>query len=216
MEIKYLGHSCFRLKGKKTIIITDPYQDKIGLSLPRVSADIVTVSHQHEDHNNFQAVGGTVRRGKPFVIDGPGEYEIGHVFVNGIASWHDKEKGKERGKNTIYLITLENMRIVHLGDLGGMLSEKKLETINGVDILFVPVGGKYTINAKEAVKLVDKIQPNIVIPMHYAAKGLAFNLDPVDLFLKEMEIEVKPQAKLIASRESLPEEREVVLLSKKG
>jgi len=215
MEIQSLGHSSFRIKGKKVIIVTDPYRDEIGLKMPKVSADIVTVSHQHHDHNNVAAVGRTARR-EPFIISGPGEYEILGVAIFGLASFHDAEKGAKRGKNTIYIFSLDGLRLVHLGDLGHKLDEGQLEEVNGTDILFVPVGGVYTIGPRLAAEVVGQIQPKIVIPMHYQVPGLSFQLAPVDDFLKEMGVEVKPVEKLVISPDKLPEEREVVVLRRKG
>lgn len=211
MEIRYLGHASFRIKGKKAILVTDPYDPYLGFKMAKVSADIILVSHDHKDHNNVAAVGKTVRK-EPFVISGPGEYEILGISVFGIASFHDNSGGKERGKNTIYIINLDGMRLVHLGDLGHKLDDQQLEEVNGADILFVPVGGVYTVGPKEAVEVVGQIQPKIVIPMHYKVPGLTLDLVPVDEFLKEMGVEVKPVPRLVISKDKLPEEREVVVL----
>lgn len=214
MEIRYLGHASFRIKGKKAILVTDPYDSYIGFKMPKVSADIITVSHDHQDHNNVAAVGKTVRR-EPFVISGPGEYEILGVSVFGIASFHDDSGGKERGKNTIYVINIDGMRLVHLGDLGHKLDDQQLEEVNGADILFIPVGSVYTIGSKMAVEVIGQIQPKIIIPMHYKVPGLTLDLVPVDEFLKEMGVEVKPVPRLVISKDKLPEEREVVVLKRK-
>lgn len=214
MEIQYLGHACFRIKGKKAILVTDPFADSIGLKMPLTSADIVTLSHNHDDHNNSKAVGKTTRR-EPFVVDTPGEYEVSGVFIFGIGTKHDASNGKKRGLNTVYVINMDGMRLVHLGDLGHKLSEKQLEEINGVDILFIPVGGTYTLGPKEAAAVVSQIEPRIVMPMHYQVPGLNLKLKPVDEFLKEMGSEAKPASSLTTSREKLPEEREVVVLKRK-
>jgi L-ascorbate metabolism protein UlaG (beta-lactamase superfamily) len=214
MEINYLGHSCFRIKGKKVIVVTDPFSDEIGLKMPRVSADIVTVSHDHQDHNNVAAIGKTTRR-DPFVVSKPGEYEISDVFVFGAGLYHDTAEGKKRGKNTAYVISLDGLRLAHLGDLGHKLSDDHLEEINGVDILFIPVGDTFTIGPKEAVAVVGQIEPKIVIPMHYSTPGLKYDLLGVEKFLKEIGSESKPTPKLMISKESLPEEREVVILKRK-
>lgn len=214
MEVKYLGHSGFRIKGKKTILVTDPYDPYIGFEMPKVSADIVTISHDHKDHNNVAAVGKTTRR-EPFIISGPGEYEILGVSVFGVSSFHDTKRGAERGKNTIYVINIDGMRLVHLGDLGHKLDDKQIEEVNGADILFIPVGGTYTIDTRMAVEVIGQIQPKIIIPMHYKVPGLVFDLAPVDEFLKEMGVEVKPAPKLTISKDKLPEERAVVVLKKK-
>lgn len=213
-----MGHSCFRIKGKKAILLTDPYDSYIGFKMPKVSADIITVSHDHQDHNNIAVVTGTTKRKEPFVIRGPGEYEISGVFFFGVPSFHDAENGAERGQNTIYVINMDGMRLVHLGDLGNILSDEQLEEVNGADILFIPVGGTYTINPKVAVEVIGQIQPKIIIPMHYKTA----ELDPkfgikisVDDFLKQIGVEAKSIRKLTISRDKLPEEREVMVLKKK-
>lgn len=211
MEIKFLGHACFRLKGKKAIVVTDPYDEQTGLKMRRVSADIVTVSHDHHDHNNVEAVSKTSRR-EPFIINAPGEYEVAGVFVMGLSTFHDQKKGAERGKNVVYVITLDQIRLVHLGDLGHLLTDKQLEEINGADVLFVPVGGIYTLGPKKAAQVVAQIEPKIIIPMHYQVKGLKIKqLKGVEAFLKEMEVEARPVAKLNLTKDQLPEEKKVVV-----
>lgn len=208
-----MGHSCFRIKGKKTILVTDPYDDYVGFKMPKTSADIVTVSHDHQDHNYITAITKTSKR-EPFVISGPGEYEIMGVSVVGIASFHDNKEGNKRGKNTIYIINFNDLRLIHLGDLGHKLTDEQSEEVNGADILFIPVGGTYTVGPKAAAQIIIQIQPKVVIPMHYKVPGLVFNLSPVDDFLIEMGVEIKPISKLVISKDKLPEEREVVVLKK--
>jgi len=219
MEITYLGHSCFRIKGKKNIIVTDPFEDNVGFKMPRVSADIITLSHHHQDHNNISAVKGTTKRKEPFIIDGPGEYEISEVSIFGVASFHDKSSGAKRGENTIYLITIDGLRLVHLGDLGHKLTEAELEEINGVDILFIPVGGTYTIDDNEAIEVIGQIEPRIIIPMHYKTPDMKPNFGieiTVDDFLKAIGEEAnKAKNKLVISKDKLPEEREIVVLKRK-
>lgn len=214
MEIQFLGHSCFRIKGKQAIVVTDPFlPSATGLKLPKVSADIVTVSHQHEDHNNTTGILPTARHQKPFVIDAPGEYEVGGVSVLGIPSWHDFKNGSQRGENTIYIIGLDDFRLVHLGDLGQALTEAQVEQLNGIDVLFVPVGGTYTLDPKQAADLVNQVEPALVIPMHYQLPGLTLKLAPVKDFLTQIGVkEAKKLDKLVFSKESLPEEKEVVVL----
>jgi len=217
MEIQYLGHACFRIKGRKIILLTDPFDESVGFKMPKVSADIVTVSHNHQDHNNIKAVIKTTRR-EPFLISSPGEYEVDGISVLGIQLFHDSESGKKRGENTIYVINLDGIRLIHLGDLGHKLTDKQLEKINGVDILFVPVGGNFTIGPKQAAAIVSQINPKIVIPMHYLTNeyrsdfGLKFKVED---FLNEMEIEAKPIDSLSLTREKLPDEREVIVLKRK-
>lgn len=219
MEVTYLGHSCFRIKGKKNIIVTDPYEDYVGFEMPRVSADIVTVSHHHQDHNNISAVKGTTKRKEPFIVDGPGEYEISGISIFGIASFHDSSRGTKRGENTIYLITIDNLRLAHLGDLGHKLTEAELEELNGVDILFIPIGGTYTIDDNEAIEVIGQIEPQIIIPMHFKTPDMKpdFGIEiTVDDFLKAIGEETnKAKDKLVISKDKLPEEREIVVLKRK-
>src|SRR3989344_3237556 len=188
MEITYLGHSCFKLKGKTASAVTDPY-------LTKCDADVVTVSHGHDDHNQISKEGGT-----PFVIDGSGEYEVKGVSVIGVASWHDDQAGAKRGPNIIYVIEIDGLRVCHLGDLGHKLSDAQLEEIGSVDIVLVPVGGEYTLDAKQASDVVKQLDPWITIPMHYQQPGLDSarfgKLTGVEMFLKEMGKEVTPIPKL--------------------
>lgn len=217
MEITYIGHSSFKLKGKSAVVATDPYDEKmVGLKFPKIEADIVTVSHQHEDHNNIQVIEGT-----PVVITGPGEYEIKGVKIVGVATFHDDMKGDKRGKNTVYHIKIDGISIVHCGDLGHKLDDKKLEMLDGVDILMVPVGGFYTLSASEASELASQLDPKIIIPMHYNHTKLNQNtfgqLSAVDVFLKEMGKEgIQPVEKLVVTKEKLPAELTVVVLELKN
>lgn len=216
MEISFLGHSCFRIRGKEAVLVTDPFDPYIGFKLPKISADIITISHDHKDHNNKEAVSGTAKRKKPFVISGPGEYEVAGVSIFGVVTFHDASRGSKRGTNTVYVITLDGMRVAHLGDLGHRLTESQLEEVNGADILMIPVGGIYTIDAKEAIEVIGQVEPKIIIPMHYHLPGLTIKLAPVSQFLKEIGAEgVEPIPRLTISKDRLPEEREVVILKKK-
>lgn len=214
MHIIWHGQSCFQLmigssKGEQVSILIDPFDASIGLKVPSLSADLLLISHDHADHNNKKAVKNT-----PFLIEGPGEYEIKEVFVQGISSFHDDQEGKERGLNTIYSIEAEELRICHLGDLGQKeLTDEQLEKIGDVDILMVPVGGTYTIEAKEAAKIISQVEPRIVIPMHYHLPGLKVKIDSVDKFLKEMgRKQEESQEKLVIKKKDLPEEMKVVVL----
>jgi L-ascorbate metabolism protein UlaG (beta-lactamase superfamily) len=215
MEIQYFGQSCFRLKGKQGVLVTDPFDPQyVGLKLPKLAADVVTISHDHSDHNYLSGVQQGVNRPHPFVISGPGEYEVSGIFINGIGSFHDETEGSQRGKNTIYLIKQDNLRLVHLGDLGHKLTEEQLEKINSPEVLFLPVGGIYTIDGETAAQVVAQIEPKVVIPMHYRLPGLIIELDELEKFLKTMGVEdLKPQPKLTLNYQTLPEEREVVVLS---
>lgn len=167
MEISYLGHACFRLKGKQGVVVTDPYDKSVGFSLGSTTADVVTVSHTHPDHNNVAAVKSGVNRDNPFIISMPGEYEVHGISVFGFGSFHDASGGKERGGNTVYAIHLDGVNVVHLGDLGHVPDDTFIESLGSVDVLLCPVGGFYTIDAKTAVEIIQEIEPSYVIPMHY-------------------------------------------------
>lgn len=211
MEIDWFGHSCFRLRTREVTVVSDPYEKAIGLSFPRPRADLVTISHNHEGHDYAEGV-----RGDPKVISGPGEYEIRGVFVTGVQTFHDKRSGRDRGKNTAYVMTIDGVNICHLGDLGHVPSQTQAESFGNVDILLVPVGGVTTINASDAAEVVALFEPQIVIPMHYRVPDLAYKLDSVDKFVKEMGIK-KPDTveSLKATKDSLPKETQVVLLEMK-
>lgn len=212
MDITWLGHACFRIRGKNVTIVTDPYDEKIGYKLGKVAADIVTVSHDHYDHNNVAAVGGN-----PRVVHGPGEYEIAGVFITGIQTWHDAESGARRGRNTAYLIDLDDLVVCHLGDLGHVLTPQQAEAMSKVDILLVPVGGNYTINSAQAAEVISLVEPKIVIPMHFRTEGLALEIDPVERFARAMGLKELPTSpKLTVSKTTLPEETQVVVLDHKA
>lgn len=214
MEIYPLGHSSFRIKGKAATVVTDPYDSAmVGLKFPKVeAADIVTVSHGHEDHNAVSAI-----PGQPFIIGGPGEYEIKGVTIIGTPTFHDDKDGAERGDNTTYTLMVDDVRICHLGDLGHKLTDAQLDRIGDVDILLIPVGGVYTIGAKTAAEVVAQIEPLIVVPMHYKRadnpKVAVGKIGPLSDFLKEMGAEgVVPQSKLSMTKDKLPETTTVVVL----
>jgi len=215
MEVTWLGHSCFRLRGKDVTVITDPFGPQLGYVLGRVSAQIVTVSHDHAGHNNAAAVGGN-----PRVLRGPGEYEIGDVLITAVASYHDGERGQRLGRNTIFLFHIDDLLVCHLGDLGHVLTNEQQEEISDVDVLLIPVGGSQTINAVQACEVVSQVEPRIVIPMHYATsatQGKVEGLDPVEKFCREMGAEVvEPQPKLAVTRGNLPSEPQVVTLNYRG
>lgn len=208
MEIHPLGHSSFRLRGKQASVVTDPYGAKgITTKFPKnIEADIVTISHDHEDHNAANLVGGS-----PFVIRGPGEYEIKGIAVIGVASFHDSEEGVARGRNTMYRIEIDNIKFAHLGDIGHVLTSAQLDALDGVDVLFVPIGGVYTVDAEKAAQIISDIEPKIVIPMHDSRSNP--ELGTLETFLKKMNKEaVVPVPKLSVSRDKLPAVMEVVVL----
>lgn len=211
MTISWYGHSCFKItnQGGHLTIITDPFDKSIGLTPPRASADIVTVSHDHSDHNNIKAISG-----QPFIINGPGEYEVKGVRTIGVSSFHDKKQGEERGLNTIYVIELDKIKICHLGDFGQeRLENGQLEIIGQADILMIPIGGTYTIDASEAVKIAEQIEPHLIIPMHYKLPNLKINLAGLPEFLKEMGLEKKSAVDKITlkKKDLVGKEMEVVV-----
>lgn len=214
MHIFWYGQSCFKIQTDATIIFTDPYHKECGLTPPRTKAQIVTVSHSHEDHNNISVVADE----NTLVITTPGEYESRGVEIKGIFSFHDKDEGKKLGSNIIFVFEAEGIRIAHLGDLGHLLSDKQLEEINGIDILLLPVGENYTLPVEEAVKLVSQIEPKIVIPMHYKVKGLKYKLSGVDKFCREIGVKkYEVWDKFLAKKKNLPsEETQIVVLKNLG
>ena len=208
MEITWLGHSCFRMRGREGIVVTDPFSKEAGYDWSRPRADIVTISHPHDNHNQPQRVAGD-----PKVISGPGEYEISNIFVTGIGSYHDNKKGSDRAANTIYLIEFEDLKVCHLGDLGHVPSEAQAEALSGLDVLLVPVGGVTTINAAQAAEVVSLLEPRIVIPMHYKTKAFAGKLEGVEKFFKEMGLkDVEEQDSLKLNKSASQEETHVVVL----
>ncbi len=212
MDVTWLGHACFRLRGRGAAVVTDPYPPAIGLKLSRMDADLVTVSHDHEDHSYTQVV-----RDGAYEVRGPGEYEVAGVSVIGLPTFHDAEKGATRGRNTVYLIAIDDVRVCHLGDLGHRLDDTEAEAVASPDVLLVPVGGRATLNGELAAEVVRQLEPRYVVPMHYAIPGLKIQLDPVDRFLKEMGVTAaEAQSKLSVQRSSVSEyETRVVVLEPK-
>jgi len=208
MDITWLGHSCFRIKGSHATVITDPYSPDLGYSLGKPTARIVTVSHQHPGHGYVQGIGG-----QPKLVQGPGEYEISGVLISGIATFHDGERGKKRGKNTVYHMEIDEISVCHLGDLGHVLTGEQVEEIDDVDVLLLPVGGVSTIDAPMAAEIVRQLEPKAVIPMHYKTPALSWELEPVERFLKEIGAkEVNSQPKLSLTKSNLPTSTQVILL----
>jgi L-ascorbate metabolism protein UlaG (beta-lactamase superfamily) len=210
LDVTWLGHGCFRLRGRGAAVVTDPFPPAIGLKLPRLDADLVTVSHEHENHNYTQIVR------EAYEIRGPGEYEVAGVSVIGVPSYHDAEKGAKHGRNTIYLIEIDDVRICHLGDLGNALDDAEAEAISAPDVLLVPVGGRTVINAAQAAQVVRQLEPRFVVPMHYQIPGLKLELDMLDRFLKEMAVTAaEPQPKLSVQASSGEYETRVIVLEPK-
>ena len=207
MDITWLGHSCFRIKGKEVSLVTDPYDATLKYPWPKPSANIVTISHPHPGHNNPAGI-----EGGPILVYRPGEYEIKNVFIIGFPTFHDAAQGANRGRNTAYLMEMEDLRLCHLGDLGHTPSSKQIEELSGLDILFAPVGGVSTIDAKTAAEIVRLLNPKIVIPMHYQTKVTNW-LEPLDKFTAGMGLrEVVPQPKLTVTKSNVPPETRVIIL----
>jgi len=197
VKIQWLGHACFKITtGAGITILTDPFDRTVGYPVPQVAADIVTVSHQHFDHNAVNLL-----TGDPQIVQSAGQHTLGNIIIQGIPSYHDPHRGAERGENLIFVIEADNLRIGHLGDLGHLLEEEQVSSIGHLDVLLVPVGGYYTIDAAEAVRVVDQIKPRFVIPMHYKTSYIEFPISPPDLFLnyypdweKRLEFEISSPA----------------------
>jgi L-ascorbate metabolism protein UlaG (beta-lactamase superfamily) len=207
-DIQYLGHSCFRLRGRDRVVIADPYDRSVGYDIGKPTASIVTISHQHDDHNCVAAVR-PQREDEIFLIEGPGEYEVGGVMIEGVRTYHDTKKGEELGNNTAYVIRLDDVVFCHLGDLGHELSAGQIDAIGNVDVLFIPVGGGETIDANKAAAVISQIEPRIVIPMHYAdgdqSSLFGSELAPLEKFLQQMGAkEVVAEEKVTVTTANLP------------
>jgi len=213
MIITWLGHSSFKIQTQNSVILTDPYNPSIGLRMPKVSADLVLISHEHDDHNNLEALSGT-----PFIVNSPGEYEVRGVFVHAVLAFHDDKDGSERGAITIFRIEADDMKLGFLSDLGQKkLNEEQFENMNGLDILFIPVGGNYTIDGKTAAELITELEPRIVIPMHYKVPGLSakFAITGVEPFMKQIGVASNgKEDKLKIFKKDLPQEDTRVVILK--
>lgn len=211
MEIIWFGHSCFKLneKGLATVI-TDPYDAQTTGHTPlNSSAEIVTISHNKPGHNYIDSI-----KGDPFVISGPGEYEIGSVFITGLQTDGQSAKVEPSNRNTMYIFDFDGIKIAHLGGVNHLPVQSEVEELGNVHILLVPIGGTTTLNAVQAAEIVNLIEPNIVIPMHYMTESSIIMLDPLNKFLKEMGVSnVEPLNSFkITSLRNLPEETQVVVL----
>jgi L-ascorbate metabolism protein UlaG (beta-lactamase superfamily) len=210
-EIVWLGHACFRLKSKDAVIITDPYDKTLGLGALNQKAEIVTVSHNHPHHNSVASV-----KGDPMVLSGPGEYEVGGVFINGVWTFADDEGGATQGRNTIFLYQLDDLSVCHLGALGHTLNSHQLEGLENVDVLLVPVGGHSSLTAAKASEVISQIEPRVVIPMHYSIGRETTSLDSVDRFTKEMGLkDWTTQERFAMKASDLTDTTQVVVLEAK-
>lgn len=182
MKIQWLGHSCFLLTSDNdTRIVTDPFDGSVGYRLPEVAADAVTTSHDHYDHNYVKAV-----KGWHMHLKEPGSYAVGDVKVLGVPAFHDDAGGSKRGRNVIFRFEIDGIAVCHLGDLGHRLAPQQVAAIGPVDVLLIPVGGKYTLDARGAAEVVAQLKPKVVIPMHYSTKLLKFDIANADAFLAAM------------------------------
>ncbi|HVZ11304.1 MAG TPA: MBL fold metallo-hydrolase [Candidatus Paceibacterota bacterium] len=210
MTITWFGQSCFRLEAKEGSVLVDPFAKEIGLKPPKIKDDVVLVTHQHRDHNAIEDA-----NPEAFIIQNPGEYEKQGIAIRGIASFHDDKEGAERGPNTIYLIKAEELTLCHLGDLGQKaLTDQQVEAIGDVDVLMIPVGGTYTLGAKEAAEVISQIEPKIIIPMHYKLPGLQSPIESADKFVKEIGLTPERTEKYKITNKILPtEEIKLVILT---
>ncbi|MCX7795317.1 MAG: MBL fold metallo-hydrolase [bacterium] len=210
MMIEYNGHACFTIKTSLGTIVTDPFGEDIPYPVKEFTADIVTVSHDHFDHNAVKRV-----KGDPYVVKDVGEYTYRGIKINGIKAAHDKNKGSQRGQIVIFTIEAEGLKLCHLGDLGEILNEDQLKKIGEIDTLFIPVGGFYTIEPEDAKIIVKTINPKVVIPMHYKTNYVKeWKIKPVDEFLKDIPYPIKrlDNNKVEIVKETLPKSTEVYVL----
>lgn len=181
MKVKWLGHSCFLLTSEQGVrVVLDPFDHSVGYELPAVEADIVTTSHNHYDHNYIQAV-----QGKFIHINKSGQFSHKGIEILGVATFHDEANGTKRGTNIIYKFNIDGVRVCHCGDLGHVLTDSQIQELGPVDILLVPVGGFYTINAQEAVQVSQMLSPKIIIPMHFKTPVIEYPIDGVEVFLQQ-------------------------------
>jgi len=220
MEITYLGHSCFKLKNKDGMtIVMDPFKSEdVGLPFAKEVADIITISHGHDDHNAVENVTGPVTRQSTFVIDKEGEYEIGGVEITASKMYHDKVEGAERGKNLIVQVRVDGVNILHLGDLGHKLSEGQIEKLGSVDVLMANVGGVTSLDTDEMMELIKDVQPAYVIPMHYRVDGMKEQWSTkhtLQEFLDKNKFLVagEPVHKIKVDEGSLPDDTQVLIMN---
>ncbi|OGD83555.1 hypothetical protein A2572_00410 [Candidatus Collierbacteria bacterium RIFOXYD1_FULL_40_9] len=220
MEITYLGHSCFKLKSKAGLVVyIDPFDPAmVGESLPKDVADVLLISHSHQDHSNTEVITGALNRDKTFVVDKEGEYEIAGVLVTALKTYHDKVDGAERGKNLVFSVMMDGLNLVHLGDLGHKLSSGAIEKLGSVDVLMTPVGGEYTIETETALETVKDISPGFMIPMHYKTEKSADSLNKLATlshFLEKNKFPTTPESvhKIKLEQSSIPEDTQVLLMN---
>jgi len=206
LQIRWHGHSCFEITNEVTLV-TDPHDGKsIGIHAPSVTGDIVLVSHDHYDHNSVKSV---EKDGSKIVTD-TRKRNISNVEIKGIETFHDECRGDKRGSNIIYKFTMDDITFCHMGDLGHDLDEDTVQKIANVDILFIPIGGTFTLDAKQAWIIIKKVKPRITVPMHYKIGGLSLPITGIEPFLEESKYEIlKVGNEIDIEKEDLPEEPEV-------
>ena len=210
MEITWYGHSCFRLTERNFVtVVTDPYDNKkVGYAPLKLKAEIVTISHDAPGHNNSEAVKGTTH-----VLTGPGEFEIGGVFITAVQTDSVAKKVKDSVRNTIYVFDYDGITVAHLGDLQKIPTQSEVELLGTVNVALVPVGGGTSLNAAKAAEVVSMLEPNLVVPMHYATPDAKADLDALGKFIKEMGLsKQEAQPLLKVTRSSLPDETHMVVL----
>lgn len=209
MTIRYLGHACFQITEGRNSLVTDPYHSEAtGLTLPGLTAQIATVSHSDPESNNARAV-----QGDPKVFDWPGEYETLGIHLKGIHSFHSPKEATEQKENIVFVITWNDIRLCHLGDQGCKLTPEQLEKMGDIDVLFIPVGGNTTIDAKKAQSVIEQIEPRLIIPMQYGTEKSHLKLDPLDSFLRLMGVkDIQPLPEFKFGKSDLPEENSKVVV----
>ena len=211
MEIVWFGHACCSLENGNTTIITDPFDSSLGLRLPSLEADIVTISHNSPRHNAVDVVSGSFR-----VVDRPGEYEIRDIFIQGEALFPAQAKGDAaiQTRNIVFVYHIEDITVCHLGDIAHVPTQGQMESLDNVDVLLIPVGGGRSLNAAQAAEVVSLIQPAIIVPIHYSLPGITISLDPLEKFVQEMgQSQIEAQSKLRIRQTSLPPETQIVVLT---
>lgn len=214
MDISWYGHSCFRLMERGVAsIVADPFDESIGYEPPRVRADIVTVSHEAPGHSTIGEL-----KGVSHVLSRPGEYEIGGVFITGVATFDPKADPEYLRRNIVFVYDFGEFTVCHLGDLDYIPGQSQIESLGPIDVLLVPVGGGGALNSAQAGEVISLIEPSMVVPMHYQTPSSRLELDPLDRFLKEMGVTAVEEMDYlrIRSHSSLPEETQVVVLNRES
>lgn len=209
MELTYLGHSTFRVRGRDVTIVTDPHPPELGAPMGKPSANIVTISHDSPNHSYVAGVGGN-----PRVVTGPGEYELADILIAGVATSMEPRVGPT---NTAYVFRLEDLNVCHLGDIRDKLTDKQIEEIGSIDVLLIPVGKGGAIGPTQATAVITQLEPSVVVPMHYRVDGVNVpGLDTVDPFCKEVGLkDYVPESKLSITKGSLTKEVRIVVLENK-